>query len=168
MEIIPSPAHWPANVPVTSVLHEGDRLVPGSRDQALGYPRDDPRNTPHTITAPEPLTSPVMQDRKVDWTTWWPWRGAYTRSHPELGREIPQRPWYCVSRHGRVGRRQVFQSTSQLSKLRPRPRKSRRLLRVGDPPRKSPCRYDGCRTVSSLFTPHTGKIHQPPALPPNW
>jgi hypothetical protein len=48
---------------------------------------------------------------RVDWTTWWLWRGAYTRSHPELGREIPQRPWYCVSRHGRVGRRQVFQST---------------------------------------------------------
>ena len=48
---------------------------------------------------------------RVDWTTWWPWRGAYTRSHPELGREIPQRPWYCVLRHGRVGRRQVFQST---------------------------------------------------------
>ena len=42
-------------------------------------------------------------------TTWWPWRGACTRSHPELGRENPQRPWYCVSRHGRVGRRQVFQ-----------------------------------------------------------
>jgi hypothetical protein len=48
---------------------------------------------------------------RVDWTTWWLWRGAYTRSHPELGREIPQRPWYCVLRHGRVGRRQVFQST---------------------------------------------------------
>src|ERR1700751_5671625 len=47
----------------------------------------------------------------VDWTTWWPWRGACTRSHPELGREIPQRPWYCVLRHGRVGRRQVLQST---------------------------------------------------------
>jgi hypothetical protein len=66
--------------------------------------------------APEPFTtrSPGLarnDNRGVDWTTWWPWRGAYTRSHPELGREIPQRPWYCVSRHGRVGRRQVFQST---------------------------------------------------------
>ena len=45
----------------------------------------------------------------IGWTTWWLWRGAYTRSHPELGRENPQRPWYCVLRHGRVGRRQVFQ-----------------------------------------------------------
>ena len=41
-------------------------------------------------------------------TTWWYWRGAYTRSHPELGRENPQRRWYCILRCGRVGRRQVF------------------------------------------------------------
>jgi hypothetical protein len=46
---------------------------------------------------------------RMGWTTWWLWRGACTRSHPELGRENPQRPWYCVSRRGRVGRRQVFQ-----------------------------------------------------------
>ena len=46
----------------------------------------------------------------MDRTTWWSWRGARTRSLPELGRENPQRPWYCVLRHGRVGRRQVFQS----------------------------------------------------------
>ena len=38
---------------------------------------------------------------------WWPSRGCYTRSHPEHGRETPQRPWYCVSRRGRVGRRQA-------------------------------------------------------------
>ena len=30
-----------------------------------------------------------------------------TRSHLELGRQTHQRPWYCVSRHGRVGRRQA-------------------------------------------------------------
>ena len=46
--------------------------------------------------------------------TWWLWRGAYTRSHPELGRENPQRPWYCVLRHGRVGRRQVLQPIKNL------------------------------------------------------
>ena len=38
---------------------------------------------------------------------WWPQRGAPTRSHPELGRETPQRQWYFVSRRGRVGRRQA-------------------------------------------------------------
>ena len=38
---------------------------------------------------------------------WWLWRGARTRSHPELGRENPQRRWYCVLRRGRVGRRQA-------------------------------------------------------------
>ena len=36
--------------------------------------------------------------------------GHNTRSHPELGRENPQRRWYCVSRRGRVGRRQVCQT----------------------------------------------------------
>ena len=36
--------------------------------------------------------------------------GPYTRSHPELGRENPQRQWYCVLRRGRVGRRQVFRT----------------------------------------------------------
>jgi hypothetical protein len=35
--------------------------------------------------------------------------GPNTRSHSELGREIPLRQWYCVPRRGRVGRRQVFQ-----------------------------------------------------------
>ena len=32
-----------------------------------------------------------------------------TRSHPELGRENPQRQWYCALRRGRVGRRQACQ-----------------------------------------------------------
>ena len=36
--------------------------------------------------------------------------GPNTRSHPELGRENPQRRWYCVLRRGRVGRRQVFEA----------------------------------------------------------
>ena len=38
---------------------------------------------------------------------WWLWRGARTRSHPELGRENPQRRWYFVLRRGRVGRCQA-------------------------------------------------------------
>ena len=33
--------------------------------------------------------------------------GPNTRSHPELGRENPQRQWYCRSSGGRVGRRQA-------------------------------------------------------------
>ena len=61
-----------------------------------------------TVAGQRPATRPR---RRVDWMTWWSWRGARTRSHPELGRENPQHPWYCASRHGRVGRRQVFQST---------------------------------------------------------
>ena len=72
-------------------------------------PDDRHLNTAHTHAhAPEPHHPETSQ--RMDRTTWWSWRGARTRSHPELGRENPQRPWYCVSRHGRVGRRQVFQS----------------------------------------------------------
>ena len=52
------------------------------------------------------------------WMTWWLWRGARTRSHPELGRENPQRPWYCVLRRGRVGRRQVFQQPQMINQNR--------------------------------------------------
>ena len=33
--------------------------------------------------------------------------GINTRSLPELGRESPSCPWYCVLRRGRVGRRQL-------------------------------------------------------------
>ena len=54
-------------------------------------------------------TPQTPSQHRMGWTTWWLSRGARTRSHPELGRENPQRPWYCVLRHGRVGRRQVFQ-----------------------------------------------------------
>jgi hypothetical protein len=60
----------------------------------------------------------------VGWTTWWLWRGEPTRSHPELGRENPQRPWYCVSRRGRVGRRQVLQPTHTKPPRDPHPRES--------------------------------------------
>ena len=67
------------------------------------------RNTSQNRIHPSPVMGHHPDQRTMDWTTWWLWRGAYTRSHPELGREMPQRPWYCVSRHGRVGRRQVFQ-----------------------------------------------------------
>ena len=36
--------------------------------------------------------------------------GQNTRSHPELGRENPQRRWYCRSSGGRAGRRQARQT----------------------------------------------------------
>ena len=57
-------------------------------------------------------------------TTWWLWRGCPTRSHPELDRETPQRRWYCVSRRGRVGRRQVFKAEDrgQTTGIRNHPR----------------------------------------------
>ena len=76
------------------------------RAGATMVPRTRHRSRKHT-----PRTS-IHTDRHLRWTG----RpggfggGARTRSLPELGRENPQRPWYCVLRHGRVGRRQVFQS----------------------------------------------------------
>ena len=41
-----------------------------------------------------------------------------TRSHPELERENPLRQWYYVLRHGRVGRCQVFQSSSYFTMIK--------------------------------------------------
>ncbi len=45
---------------------------------------------------------------------WWPRRSRQTRSHPELGRQTLQRPWYCASRPGRVGRRQARQDHAMI------------------------------------------------------
>ena len=54
---------------------------------------------------------------------WWPLQGDKTRSHPELGRQTPQRQWYFVSRHGRVGRRQACKARNILiTKSNARPR----------------------------------------------
>ena len=54
--------------------------------------------------------------------------GPNTRSHPELGRESPQRRWYCVLRRGRVGRRQAFQHQTLRVSLVP-PNAQSRCLR---------------------------------------
>ena len=81
----------------------------GNHPRRGSSPDGDARNRPSRNLTPHPQSR--QRPPRVDGTTWWPWRGARTRSHPELGRENPQRPWYCVLRHGRVGRRQVFQST---------------------------------------------------------
>ena len=49
--------------------------------------------------------------------TWWLWRGGCTRSLSEHGRETPLRPWYFVSRRGRVGRCQVCKSQLKIFSL---------------------------------------------------
>src|SRR5277367_2713749 len=48
---------------------------------------------------------------------WWLLQGDKTRSHPELGRQTPQRQWYFVSRHGRVGRRQACKARKVSDRL---------------------------------------------------
>src|SRR5271166_5556426 len=81
-----------------------------SRHHAQNHPRTRTRSSDHRGRhLPIHWAGPLS----VGWTTWWLWRGDRTRSHPELGRENPQRPWYCASRHGRVGRRQVLQPSDK-------------------------------------------------------
>ena len=46
--------------------------------------------------------------------------GPSTRSHPELGRENPQRQWYCTPRCGRVGRCQARNPPFSPRPYRPR------------------------------------------------
>jgi hypothetical protein len=65
------------------------------------------RTTEREKTAFRPLAfcSPSSDIRPLP--AWWLLQGDQTRSHPELGRQTPQRQWYFVSRRGRVGRRQA-------------------------------------------------------------
>ena len=73
--------------------------------------RNDPGPPPGTRadTGPDRQSSCSKPKLRLS-LAWWSWRGANTRSHPELGRENPQRRWYCVLRRGRVGRRQACKS----------------------------------------------------------
>ena len=88
---------------------------------------------PNTTTAPAVVTTKKTRDgsRRCLWhragralvtiaarshgvaqrslPAWWLLRSDKTRSHPELGRQTLKRPWYYVSRRGRVGRRQARQ-----------------------------------------------------------
>jgi hypothetical protein len=89
--------------------------------------------------------------------TWWLWRGACTRSHPELGRENPQRPWYCVLRRGRVGRRQVFQPIRfplDAGWSSPVARQAHNLKAAGSNP--APATTDSCLVFGARRTPVLG------------
>ena len=84
-------------------------------DPSLCHPPSDlcPPPMPMPVsTAPPPLLPKKKRAGAPDVSlAWWSWRGCPTRSHSELGRETPQRPWYCALRHGRVGRRQANQTS---------------------------------------------------------
>ena len=62
---------------------------------------------------------PPLPNPRRSSPAWWLLRDDRTRSHPELGRQTSQRPWYCVSRPGRVGRRQARQDRRCPSLLTP-------------------------------------------------
>jgi hypothetical protein len=65
--------------------------------------------------------------------------GPNTRSHPELGRENPQRRWYCRSSGGRAGRRQARQTPY------PNPGRATPPTRPDTPPNTPPPRGGAAR-----------------------
>ena len=77
---------------------------PTGRRRPCGAPAQASRVSGDTAVS-ENKSNPASQICSLP--TWWSWRGDCTRSHPEHGRETPMRQWYCVSRRGRVGHRQV-------------------------------------------------------------
>src|SRR5439155_23333345 len=84
------------------------RNAEANRPTSTSFSADDSRQT----TVDRPLVLPSTVVRLPSSGLGRPGghgEGLNTRSHPELGRENPQRRWYCVSTRGRVGRRQVYQ-----------------------------------------------------------
>ena len=76
---------------------EPENQKPETRNQKSGHDRG-------------PAARPDRPARPRVLTAWWLQRGARTRSPSELGRENPQRRWYCMVTCGRVGRRQAFKT----------------------------------------------------------
>ena len=100
---------------------------------------------------------------------WWPQRGAPTRSHPELGRETPQRQWYCILRCGRVGRCQACKTQFEISSTC---RRSRAYSPSGCAPRGRPdrpaatwpclrCAPDLKSHISAVFRSNRNYGHAP-------
>ena len=92
--------------------------------QGSPTPQDPlPNRSPHRPASP--LRDAAGPGMRRSSPAWWPRRSSQTRSHPELGRQTLQRPWYCASRPGRVGRRQARQDRRHTPFTRPRPNTSR-------------------------------------------
>src|SRR3954452_8745414 len=72
----------------------------------------------NAATRPQRPTNVIASQNLCPSPAWWLLQGGQTRSHPELGRQTPQRQWYYVSRPGRVGRRQACQGQTKPSSSR--------------------------------------------------
>src|SRR5579863_7231911 len=92
-----------------------------------------------------------------------PRRGDQTRSHPELGRQTPQRQWYFVSRHGRVGRRQACQERH--SPLTTNPTRHRKQSERHEPTLSLSGSADCARSAAKTVTTQDGH-NRPQTLPP--
>ncbi len=68
--------------------------------------------------------------------------------HSELGREDPQRRWYCVLRRGRVGRRQVLQA-----------RGNQILIHNGEVRANEQRHGESCRRVSEIVAVILDPLH---------
>jgi hypothetical protein len=113
---------WPSESPAKAGVHQGGSPPPPKTLKAhnsLPAPRRrDPslqtfRNRHGPRPAPGRRSTKAYRVRQVSRRLGRPGghsEGQNTRSHPELGRENPQRRWYCASRRGRVGRRQTRQT----------------------------------------------------------
>ncbi len=98
-----TPPH--SQIPANGPTHEPPDQSPG--DPSAGILRPRPRVT-----------------RGTSWRFGQPGghsEGHNTRSHPELGRENPQRRWYCRSSGGRAGRRQARQTPNPDPTRQPHP-----------------------------------------------
>ena len=104
----------------------------------------------------------------------WLSRCCNTRSHPEHGRETHLRPWYCVLRRGRVGRRratiQDHKNTSpNAGWSSPVARQAHNLKVTGSNPVPASTNAEHrptspLATASGLFAcPNAGKPSAPPA-----
>jgi hypothetical protein len=86
----------------------------------------------HVNAATRPTKTSYRFNNLCPSPAWWLLQGGQTRSHPELGRQTPQRQWYYVSRPGRVGRRQACQvqrSSSPRNQTKGRASKPRPFVR---------------------------------------
>ena len=105
--------HCPSRMPLSGALAGAPAFTCRISTRRTG---SVPSECRHTADADAPIPTPrcqtVARRRQPGVVLRRPGghsEGPNTRSHPELGREIPQRQWYFVSRRGRVGRCQACQ-----------------------------------------------------------
>ena len=139
----------------------------GSQAPSAAILREDTRNSLRTFSPNSAKGGPARPGGHSE--------GQNTRSHPELGRENPQRRWYCVSRRGRVGRRQALQAlphqpgSIDAGWSSPVARQAHNLKVEGSNPSPATIQKPGSRKAAGLFLPFGGlvrRVARVPGAPP--